>query len=107
MKTFGSLLEQLAAKEPRAGLVEREDGWYTADGYPVDKYGRPDWCSKCSKIQAEVSRIDSSDRPARVAHERAKDGRDVALSLCPEHLAAEQRWRDELREKAAKGGKST
>jgi hypothetical protein len=101
MRTFGSLLEKLGGKDPKAGLMKGEDGWWTAGGYPVDSFGRPDWCSKCSKIQAQAERINPNDRPSRVVHERAKDGRDVALPLCVEHLEAERRWRDALREKKA------
>lgn len=85
---------------PQDGLLELPTGFINRDGYPVDRFGRPDWCSKCAALEIESRRIDPSFRPQRVVHERTKGG-DVPLGLCKRHQDNERNMRDERR--AARG----
>jgi hypothetical protein len=65
----GNLLDLLAQEKlppPTLGL----DGHVDANGYPVTKQGRPDWCSHCAKLEPEMARHDRTWRPARQARRR-------------------------------------
>jgi hypothetical protein len=75
--------------DPRQGLRKGHDGgWFNAQGYPVNPWGRPDWCSRCATIEVEMVRLDPNWRPSRVDRKRILNDREgsrvVVPGLCAE-----------------------